>query len=403
MQLGEGQALSGIDAVVHLAGEGVVDKRWNAARKKRLKDSRILGSQNLIDAMAALPTNQRPKVLIAASAIGYYGGLDCEPKSEGSRVGSGFLAELCAEWEQRTALASKSGIRTVIMRIGIVLAKDGGLLSKAGPAILGSGKTWMSWIHIEDLIQFILRALEVNALSGVYNLVSPNPVTNREFTKALAKQRSFPFVVRIPAICLKVMLGEMSEVLLANQNILPTRTISSGFRFRFEKIQDALGDLLNGETYLDNRYSNKQFIPVARHEVFAFFSKAENLETLTPPWLGFRIEKKSTPFIQEGSLIEYRLRIHGIPVRWKTLISKWEPESVFIDDQLRGPYSKWHHVHRFESVPGGTLISDEVTFRPPGAILGKALLLPIIRKDVNNIFKFRQNKINALCLHGGLK
>ena len=261
----------------------------------------------------------------------------------------------------------------------------------------------MSWIHIEDLIQFVLHAIDTSELSGVYNLVSPRPVTNREFTKALAKQRSFPFILRIPAICLKVMLGEMSEVLLANQNILPTRTIASGFRFRFEKIQDALSDLLNGETYLDNRYSNKQFIPVARHAVFSFFGKAENLEILTPPWLGFHIEKKSTPSIQEGSLIEYKLKIHGIPVRWKTLISKWEPESVFIDDQLRGPYSKWHHVHRFESVPGGTLISDEVTFRPPGAILGKALLLPFIRKDVNSIFKFRQNKIKALCLSGGIK
>ncbi len=388
------EALSDCDAVIHLAGEGIVDKRWTNERKKRLRDSRIFGTTNLISAIANLPEPKRPKVLISGSAIGIYGS-STETKTEDSKPGKGFLADLCVEWENEALKANTLGVRTVLLRTGLVLSNQGGLLKKSAPVVLGSGNQWMSWVHIEDMISFIEFGLRNPKLSGAYNIVAPNPVTNREFSKLLSRSMGLPVLGKAPTSLLKLVLGEASEAVLADQKVIPKKTISTGFRFKYENLESALSDLIGRKSILDNAFRARQFIPLAKDKVFPFFAKAENLETLTPPWLNFHIYKKSTPEIQKGSLIDYKLKIHGVTVKWKTLISEWVPGFKFVDDQLKGPYKKWHHVHTFDSVNGGTLISDEVTFQPPGHIFGK-LLLPIIRRDVNEIFKFRQEKIREL-------
>jgi len=143
-------------------------------------------------------------------------------------------------------------------------------------------------------------------------------------------------------------------------------------------------------------FKAEQFVPQPLEKVFAFFSRAENLETLTPPWLSFRITGKSTPEIGENTLIDYRLKIHGVPARWRTKILRWQPGVEFVDTQLKGPYALWHHTHRFEAVPGGTLMRDEVIYKVPGGRLGKLLLSWLIRRDVAQIFAFRQAKIEEL-------
>jgi uncharacterized protein (TIGR01777 family) len=392
------EILQGYDVVVHLAGEGIADQRWTNKRKKRLWDSRVLGTKNLVAGLSLLKAEQRPKLLISSSAIGFYK-QSYEPQDESCDPGQGFLSDLCVEWENAAREAEKSQIPTLILRTGLVLANESGVLAKTGPAALGSGKQMMSWVHIEDMVRFILFAIHANELRGCFNLVAPNPVTNSHFTKTVAKYLGFPFTVKVPSIALKLALGEMSNLILASQNIHPTATLASGFKFKFEKLEDALKDLLGGRSLIDNYLSTKQFIPVNRKDVFKFFSEAENLEILTPPWLNFHIQKKSTDNTQKGTLIYYKLNIHGIPVRWKTLISEWNPEMSFIDNQLKGPYKKWHHVHTFEEVIGGTLISDEVTFQIPGWYLGK-IALPLVRSDVIKIFKFRQNKIKELSQSG---
>lgn len=395
----EKESLVGCEAIIHLAGEGIADQRWTRARKQRLCDSRVEGTKNLISGLKLLRPDELPRVLISASAIGYYGSSSAV-KDEDSAVGTGFLAKLCDNWEKESAEAEKLGIQTVILRTGLVLAHEGGLLSKAAPIILGSGKQWMSWIHIEDLIRFIIYALQNRDLKGPYNLTAPNPVTNKAFTKAIAKIRGFPFVVKAPTAALKMVLGELTETVLANQNIESKKVIASGFDFCFKDLLGALDDLVGKRSILDNQFVVRQFIPLNPKQVFSFFSRAENLEILTPPWLHFHISKNSSPEIKRGSLIEYKLRIHGFPVRWKTLISEWSHESFFVDEQLKGPYNKWHHLHEFEAVAGGTLISDRVTYRVPGSLVGKLLLLPFIRRDVSNIFKYRTKKIRELFDNG---
>lgn len=396
------EALEGVDVIVHLAGENVAGKRWTQERKRALRRSRVDGSANLLRAIAAVPPEKRPKTLIAASAVGFYGS-SLEAVDESAPSGSDFLGRLCKDWEAAASESENLGLRLVTMRIGLVLSNQGGFLSKSGPFIFGSGRQWMSWIHIDDLIGFIKLAAQSDQVRGSYNLTAPEPVTNGEFARIYGRTLGFPFVVRIPAVLPRLVLGEMADAVLASQRVLPKRTLSSGFQFRFATLEPALADLFETRSFLDNRFSARQFVPVSCDEVFPFFSKAENLETLTPPWLNFRIEKKSTPEISEGSIIDYRLRIHGLPVRWRTLISRWSPKSLFVDEQIRGPYKKWHHVHRFDPVPGGTLISDDVTFRVPGSLPGKIFLLPFIEKDVRTIFRYRQGKIRRLCAEGSLR
>lgn len=399
-EIPESSCFSDVEVVIHLAGEGIADKYWTKSRKKRLWDSRVIGTKNLISAILRLPESSRPKTFISGSAIGIYGS-DNEPKTEKSKLGSGFLAALCKAWENEAQSAQSNGIRTVILRTGLVLSRGGGVLAKSGPVILGSGKQWMSWIHIDDMVSFILHSIKSPQMSGPYNLTAPNPVTNSEFTKSLAKAMSIPITVHAPSLALKLILGEMSEAVLANQKVLPEKVITSGFKFQFTKIQDAISSLWKNDSLLDHHYCTRQFVPKSQQEIFPFFRDAENLELLTPPWLNFHLTKKSTEVIAKGSLIDYKLKIHRIPVHWRTVISEWNPETSFVDEQLKGPYRKWHHLHSFETVPGGTLISDEVTFQMPGWIFG-LLILPLVTKDLKKIFQYRQEKIKTLYSEGRL-
>lgn len=382
------------DAVIHLAGEGIADKLWTNSRKQKLRNSRVLGTKNIAQSLLLLPAEQRPKTFISGSAIGYYANTS-ESQDESSAPGSGFLADLCKDWEAAALECKTQGLRTVLLRTGLVLARDGGFLKKSGPVVLGDGTQWMSWIHIDDVVQMIKFALMNESIEGPINLTSPNPVSNKVFTKSYAKTKHIPLNLSAPSVILKTLTGDLSQAILANQKVMPSKALAAGFKFKFTDLESALKDLIGNTTFTENFLSTKQFIPLERHQVFSFFSKAENLEILTPPWLSFKILNTSTPTVEKGTLINYTLKIHGVPVRWRTLIKEWNPDSSFVDFQLKGPYKKWHHLHTFEDVPGGTLISDNVTYVIPGGIFGKALL-PLIQHDVETIFKYRQKKINEL-------
>lgn len=390
------QYLRNADAIIHLAGEGIANRRWTKKRKKSLWDSRIDGTENLIQSIESLPSSERPLMLVSASAIGFYGDAGDMALDEGAPKGSDFLSCLCGEWENAAQKAEALGLRVVTARFGVILAHEGGALSKMGPFPLGSGRQWMSWIHIQDLLDFFSQAISSKDFQGIYNLVSPEPTRNKVFTRALAKSLHFPFVLPLPAIVLKLVLGEMSQVLLASQRVLPKHLESMGFRFSYPHIESALGELYLNKNILDQRFTSSQFVPRARKELFQFFSRVENLETITPAWLNFHVLRSSTSNIEKGTLIEYRLKIHGIPIRWQTLISGWNEGSHFVDEQLKGPYKKWHHSHSFGDVPKGTLLIDDITYRVPGGILGKMLLSSWIRKDVEKIFSFRCRKITEL-------
>lgn len=241
------ESLADADAVIHLAGEPV-SQRWTAAAKDRIRDSRVQGTHHLVEGLAALP--RRPSVLISASAVGYYGSRGDEVLTEHAPAGTGFLSEVCQAWEAEADRACALGIRVVKIRTGVVLAKKGGALGKMLPLFraylggtAGSGRQWMSWIHQDDLTALMVHAL-VHPMAGAVNATAPHPATNAEFTRALAAALGRPAMLPVPGVVLRVLLGEMSEVLLASQRVLPEAARRAGFAFRYPELDHALKNLL---------------------------------------------------------------------------------------------------------------------------------------------------------------
>lgn len=243
-------AFEGVDAVIHLAGDPVAEGRWTKAKKARIRDSREIGTRNLVAGLAAL--TRRPSVLVSASAVGIYGDRGDEQLDERSRPGSGFLADVCEAWEREASRAAEVGLRVAMIRIGIVLGPGGGALGKMLTPFklgigspLGSGRQYMPWVHLDDLVEMLLFAAREPGVHGPLNGVAPNPVTNREFTKSLGKVLGRPtFMPSVPGFALKTMLGEFAQVLLASQRVVPQAALSQGFAFKFAELEPALRDVL---------------------------------------------------------------------------------------------------------------------------------------------------------------
>lgn len=243
-------AFSGVDAVVHLAGESIASGRWTAARKQRILDSRVNGTKLIAETVARL--DRLPQVLVSASAIGYYGDRGNEVLREESAAGTGFLPEVCRQWEAATDAATRKGIRVVHLRTGLVLSGKGGAMSKMllpfklglGGKI-GSGKQYWSWISIDDLCGAILHCIQATSLHGAVNMVSPSPVTNLEFTKTLGRVLGRPTMFPLPAFAARLALGEMAdELLLASARVEPAKLLASRFLFRHKELEPALKHLL---------------------------------------------------------------------------------------------------------------------------------------------------------------
>ncbi|MEN1679566.1 MAG: TIGR01777 family oxidoreductase [Planctomycetota bacterium] len=244
-------ALEGLDAVVHLAGENIAEGRWTKEKKRRIVESRTGGTRLLAEALARCEA--KPRVLVSASAIGFYGNRGDEELTEESPAGQGFLAETCVAWESANEPAWQAGIRVVQVRVGLVLDLSGGLLGKVlpifkmgGGGVLGSGAQYMSWIDLADLVRIFRRAVDDDSLNGAINGVAPNPVTNREFTKTLGRVLSRPTVAPAPAFGLRLAFGEMAdEMLLAGARVLPTRLQAAGFEFQSTDLEPTLRRLLD--------------------------------------------------------------------------------------------------------------------------------------------------------------
>jgi uncharacterized protein (TIGR01777 family) len=243
------ESVSGFDAVIHLAGESIVG-RWTEAKKRRILESRVQGTQNLAEALAAAP--QPPGVLILASAIGYYGDRGEETLREDSNSGEGFLPEVCKAWEAAAKPAAKAGIRTVQMRFGVVLSRSGGALQKMLPPFrmgvggnIGNGRQWMSWVDMDDLVGAILHVIKTDTLQGPVNVVAPSPARNEEFTKTLASVLSRPAILPMPAFAARLVFGRMAdELLLASQRVEPAKLLTSGYVFQKPDLRVALEDIL---------------------------------------------------------------------------------------------------------------------------------------------------------------
>ena len=242
------EALSGCDAIFHLAGEPVAEGRWTARKKASIRSSRVTGTSNLVEGIRR--AEPRPSVLVSASAVGYYGSRLDEELTERSRPAEGFLAGVCEEWEAAAMAAEQFGVRVVTIRIGLVLGRGGGAMARllpifrlGGGGILGNGRHWMPWIHVEDLARLFVFAAKHDGISGPVNGCAPNPVRNREFTRALGRAVRRPTLFPAPAFALRLALGEFAEVLLASQRVLPNAALKAGFEFRHESIESALANL----------------------------------------------------------------------------------------------------------------------------------------------------------------
>lgn len=244
-------ALEGIDAVVHLAGENIAGGRWNEKMKEKIRNSRVDGTRNLSQALVKMATP--PKTMVCASAIGYYGDCGDELLSESAPPADTFLANVVKDWEAAAQPAADAGIRVVNLRIGVILSKEGGALAKMLTPFklgvggkVGSGKQHWSWIALDDVVGVIHHALQTESLEGPFNTVSPQPVTNLEFTKTLGRVLGRPTIFPMPAFAAKLALGEMAEeLLLASTRVDATRLLDSGYQFQYAELEPALRHLLN--------------------------------------------------------------------------------------------------------------------------------------------------------------
>ncbi len=247
------EAVGPCDGVIHLAGENIFSRRWNAALKQLLVDSRIQSTANVVQAIGKAPNRPdgTPKVLVNASAIGWYGPRGDEELTEDTPPGDDFMAVLCVDWEKQAREAEKFGVRVAMVRVGIVLDKEGGALAKlltpfklcvGGP--VGSGRQYMSWIHHADMVGIFVFALDTPAAIGPINGTAPNPVTNKQFGKALGRALHRPAFMWTPGFMLRLMLGQVAQIITTGQRVIPKRTMALGYQYRFPNIDEALIDIL---------------------------------------------------------------------------------------------------------------------------------------------------------------
>lgn len=241
------QKVSGCDAVINLAGEPIAE-RWSPQQKKAIMESRQIGTRKLVEAIAM--AEQKPKVLVSGSAIGYYGTSESAAFDETSSSGSDFLARVCQNWEQEAQKVTEYGVRLVIVRIGIVLANGGALGKMIGPfkmfagGPIGSGRQWFSWIHRDDLVSLIIQAVEQEDMSGVYNATAPNPVRMGKLCQTLGEVLNRPSWLPVPDFVLEVLLGDGASVVLEGQQVLPKQTQASGFDYQYPELKPALAEIV---------------------------------------------------------------------------------------------------------------------------------------------------------------
>lgn len=248
-QSGEWQAsISGCDGVVNLAGESIAEGRWTDARKREIMDSRRVGTEKIVEAIAQ--SESKPSVLVNSSAIGYYGTSETDRFDETSTPGNDFLAEVCKNWEAAAQKVSESGTRLVIIRTGIVLGMGGAIAKMYTPfqffagGPIGSGRQWFSWIHRDDLVSLILTALTNASISGVLNGTAPNPVRMADFCKEMGAVMNRPSWLPVPGFALEALLGDGAQVVLEGQHVYPKQTLTTGFKYQYETLSPALKDIL---------------------------------------------------------------------------------------------------------------------------------------------------------------
>jgi uncharacterized protein (TIGR01777 family) len=416
-------ALAGADAVVNLAGEALIGKRWTPERRRVLAESRVGVTTDLVRAIAA--ATPRPRVLVSGSAVGWYGDRGDELLTETSKPGGDFLAHLCRDWENAARAADVSDVRVVLLRTGVVLGRNGGALAQMLPPFklgaggpIGNGRQYLPWIHLHDLVSAVAVIIADERYRGPVNGVAPEEATSRTFAAALGRALHRPAILPTPAFALRALFGEAATVLLASQRVAPAVLTGLGFTFAFPTLDAALADIVGGgsiaigprtpagpqarnstaengaaaETAARYELRTTTVVDAPLAETFAFFSRAENLGLITPAAMQFSLTRAAQP-ITQGAQMEYRMRVGPATIRWRSRIAVWEPGRRFVDVQEVGPYRVWWHEHAFRADGARTVMEDRVLYAPPLGALGRIANRLFVVPALTSIFKYRGDVI----------
>ena len=415
-----GEQISRAETVINLAGEPVLAGRWTVSRKHAIVESRLNLTRAVATAIAG--SSSPPSVLISASAVGYYGDRGDETVDDDTGPGNDFLATLCRDWEAAALEAQKCGTRVFVPRIGIVLGAEEGALARmvvpfrfgaGGP--IGSGRQYVPWIHIDDLVEILVAALQDERLSGPLIAASPNPVTSRQLASAIGVVLHRPSVLPVPGLALRILLGEAGANLLTGQRVRPRRLEQLGFVWRYSEIETALADILKDDDVRIERFnefatkplagaasnylnlhrpryllSQKTTVNAPIEEVFRFLSKPQNLGVMTPRAMRFTILSELPHEFRPGLRIEYALHLGPVPLQWRTRIEEWKPPGLFADSQESGPYHCWWHEHHFQPDGNRTLMEDGVYYAPPLGFAGTVANVLFVAPALRRIFWYRR-------------
>ena len=409
--------ISSSDIIINLAGTPIANARWSRKKKLSLWDSRVNTTKFIADQIKK--SSNPPRVFISASAIGYYGDRGDSNLPESTGQGDGFLAGLCDAWEKAALTASSPSTRVCVLRLGVVLGREGGILSRLSPIFQcglglypGNGAQFMSWIHIWDVVRIIKFCMEDDNIQGPINCVSPEQVTAKGFTKEMNRVTKCKTTSSIPRPLLTLLLGEAATVLTASQKVEPTKLMSSGFTFKHVDLAAALSAEYNTSEVSIRKYrvndslfrnppayvmksgqyqiQTKQTLNANIDEVFAFFGSPLNLGLTTPPWMNFKIVDMPKT-IKEGDEITYKIRALIFDFKWVAKIASWQPQNgLFIDRQKKGPYNMWWHEHHVADYKTTySTMTDFVIYRMPFGFLGKIAHFLMVKHILTRIFKYR--------------
>lgn len=389
------------EAVIHLAGESVADGRWTDEKMQEIRRSRVELTQKLVEQFHRIPKDKRSlKAFVLGSAIGWYGHRGDEICLESDPPGEAFLSKLVVDWEAAGRSIQKNApVRFVAVRTGLVMSSQGGALEKMVPIFrrglggqVGNGRQYMSWIHLDDICGIFQFCLE-NPVDGPVNGVAPRPETNASLTQALAAVLDRPAIFPVPVAALKIAVGGIATELISSQRVSADEIQKLGYKFQYSDLHACFAHLFGDLSGERQELFREQWVPKKPDEVWSFFGSETNLEAITPKYLNFKVLEKTTPSLEKGTLLDYRLSVHGIPMRWQTEITEWSPPKSFADRQTRGPYKLWSHTHTFEPLGSGTLIRDRVVYELPLKWLGSLAGDWMVRRDLKVIFDFRQKVI----------
>jgi len=412
-------SLNKSDIVVNLSGRQLAGVRWTTKKKKEFSESRVLLTRMLVHEITLCETP--PKIFLSASAVGIYGDKRSETLDETSTIGGDYLSNLTGDWENAAYELNKHNIRVCTLRLGIVLAREGGILLQLSPAFelgfgsyIGNGDQFISWIHIDDVVRAIEYCIRNDAITGPVNFTAPLPVTAKEFASHLRNVTKARVILPIPSIILRLIFSEGVIVLTNSHKALPTKLMDSGFKFSYDNLNKALvheystqsvavsksdtslpntsAETSNFDGPASNVYELYATTIIANDsdDTFSFFASPWNLGLYTPGWLNFQILEAKEP-IEQGSVMKYQIKIGPVSMAWMTHILEWKPNTTFTDEQTRGPYKLWRHQHLILNNPDETTtVLDRVHYKLPLGIFGRIAHKLLVKYLLIRIFNYRQ-------------